>query len=344
MQPNKHTRLSSERSPQKADRFNKARKDQHGAGIQLDTNPKSAFRGWQQHIRDGNVLDQVKSPQRDNDEVFWQDEDLCSVRRGEELKQSRNKKDTIQSQDDGIIDVWKDIPSAVLTDENSVILSPPRSQRSVDSSVDLPSVQETNPTSVGYVNDDASFASKEFSDDDQVPSFDVESNRIYAPSTTLNPKDLHPTEWTTVAPPKKFDHSMENVEIPIGLSKYTKKRIAQAAKTKETWKNDKERESIAKALKKFNALQRASNNSETHRRARSVEKAQVRQAKESHKARSKSLVEKTCKQRKSKKKMESSINPLLYTGRYPIIKCRNLQHESPVLKVRIKSPLQPNKH
>ena len=92
MQPNKHTRLSSERSPQKADRFNKARKDQHGAGIQLDTNPKSAFRGWQQHILDGDGLDQTKSPNQADDEVFWQDDELCSVRRGEQLKQSRKER------------------------------------------------------------------------------------------------------------------------------------------------------------------------------------------------------------------------------------------------------------
>jgi hypothetical protein len=319
MQLNKHTRLSSERSPQKANRFNKARKDQHGAGIQLDTHPKSAFRGWQQRILEEDVLEHVKPPQRDNDEVFWQDDDLCSVRRREQLNLSRSERklhqqDTIQAEaaDDSIIDVWKDIPSAVLTDGHSVILSPPQSQRSIDSSVDLPSDKETN-LNLGYVNDTASFASKDFSDDDQVPCFDMERNRVYAPSMKLNPNDLHPTEWTTVTPAKKFDHSMENVEMPQGLSNYTKKRIATAAKHKEAWADDEERTSIAKALKKFNALQAASNDSEIHRRARSVEKNQIRNAKKTHKVRSQSLVEKRSHKGKStKKKVKQYIPSTLY--------------------------------
>ena len=313
MQPNKHTRLSSERSPQKTDRFNKARKDQHGAGIQLDTNPKSAFRGWQQHILDGDGLDQTKSPNQADDEVFWQDDELCSVHRGEQLKQSRKERNQDQqdTQDDSSIDVWDDIPAAVLTDGHSVIFSPPKSQRSVDSSVDLPSDKDTNPN-LGYVNDAASFASKEFSDDEKMPCFDMETNRNYAPSMTIHPKEIHPAEWTTVSPPKKFDHSMENVDVPQGLSKYTKKRIAKAAKHKEVWAADAERSSIAKALKKFNALQSVSNNSGIQRRARSVEKKKILDAKQ---PRSHSLVEKRSHQSQSTKKKTKKYTPTTLYGK-----------------------------
>jgi hypothetical protein len=277
----KHTRLSSKRSPQKDNRFNKARKDHQGAGIPIGNQPnKGAFQGWQQHI-----MNQHATPHQDTDAVFWHDEDLCSVRRGEQLQQDRQARRKDSNSDDSSMDVWKDIPSAVLSDGNSILLSPPKSQRSTDSSVNF---SMTNPssiqhqTTIGYVNDGASYTSKDLSDDDKIPSFDKESNRIMAPSVHLEPKDLDPKDWTTVSPSKKFDHSMENIVIPSGLSKYTKKQMRMHTKKKEEAK-------IIKSLEKFNALQAASNKLDSERRARSVDGKSDKKSKKQSTTRSKSM-------------------------------------------------------